>query len=114
MCRRRFLAWLPSQTGARRVDDGGAWSSANNLYAGANPFATAIPQQGATGIANFLLDPRGVAADAGYDYLTSEPSVRLDAANRCRPADGADVDAIAHWDAGAYEASAGLACRRIP
>jgi PKD repeat protein len=113
LCRNN-LAWLPGQSGQRRIDDGGGWSSANNLYAGPNPFAAAVPQQGLSSLASFALDPRGPAADAGYDFVATDAAVRLDAANRCRPADGADADAIAHWDVGAYEASSGTTCRRIP
>jgi hypothetical protein len=111
---RNNLAWLPNQTGARRIDDGGAWSSANNLFAGPNPFVAIPPEQGAGSIASFQLAGSGLAVDGGYDYPAGDPSVRLDAGNRCRPADGPDVDATAHWDAGAFEASAASTCRRLP
>ena len=85
---RNNLAWLPNQTGARRIDDGGAWSSANNLFAGPNPFVAVPPQQGAGSIASFQLAGSGLAVDGGYDYPAGDPTVRLDAGNRCRPADG--------------------------
>ena len=108
------LACLPGQTGRRVVDDRGAWSSSHNVYAGPNPFAAAIPQQGLSRLTSFRLATSGAAADAGYDYGASEPSVRLDAGNRCRPADGGDTDTIAHWDAGAFEANAPTTCRSLP
>lgn len=108
------LAWLPNQTGQRRADDGGAWTSSQNLYAGPNPFVAAVPQQGLTTMTSFSANPSGAAADASYDFGAGEPSLRLDAGNRCRPADGADVDLIAHWDNGAFEANAGTSCRRLP
>jgi hypothetical protein len=73
-----------------------------------------VPQQGLSGLANFQLDARGPAADAGNDVAGIDASVPLDAANRCRPADGGDADSVAHWDAGAFEARATLSCRRIP
>lgn len=107
------LAWLPNQTGSRQITDGGSWTSSHNLYAGTNPFAAAIPQQGSTVLTSFRARPSGPAADASYDYR-DEPMLRLDAANRCRPADGADADAIAHWDNGAFEANATNVCRRLP
>lgn len=110
---RNNLAWLPNQTGARRIDDGG-WSSANNLFAGPNPFVAVPPQQGAGSITSFQLAGSGVAVDGGYDYGAADPTVRLDAGNRCRPADGPDVDATAHWDVGAFEVSAASSCRRLP
>lgn len=110
---RNNLAWLPNQTGTRRIDDGG-WASANNLFAGPNPFVAVPPEQGAGSIASFQLAGSGVALDGGYDYPAGDPTVRLDASNRCRPADGPDADAAAHWDAGAFEASAASACRRLP
>jgi hypothetical protein len=113
LCRNN-LAWLPGQSGQRRIDDGGAWSSARNLYAGPNPFAGAVPQQGLSGLASFQLDARGAATDAGRDFAGSEATLPLDAGNRRRPADGADNDAIAHWDVGAFEANAGTSCRRLP
>ena len=112
---RNNLAWLPGQTGARRIDDGGAWSSANNLYAGANPFAAVVPQQGAS-------TARELPARSARRRRRRRLRLRRRRAHASRstpptavdPPDGADVDAIAHWDAGAYEASAGTGCRRIP
>jgi PKD repeat protein len=108
------LAWLPNQTGQRLITDGGAWTSSQNLYAGTNPFVAAVPQQGQSTITSFRTSSSGPAADASYDFGTGEPSLRLDAGNRCRPADGGDADAIAHWDNGAFEANAGTTCRRFP
>jgi hypothetical protein len=110
---RNNLAWLPNQTGARRIDDGG-WSAANNLFAGPNPFVAMPPPQGAGSIASFQLAGSGLAVDGGYFYPAADPMVRLDANNRCRPADGPDADATAHWDVGAFEAGAASACRRLP
>lgn len=111
---RNNLAWLPYQTGARRIDDGGSWSSGGNLFAGPNPFATLPPPQGQGSIARFRLAGSGAAADGGYDYPPGDPIVGLDADGRCRPVDGPDADATPHWDAGAFEVGATTVCRRLP
>ena len=108
------LAWLPNQTGKRTVDDGGAWTSSQNLYSGPNPFASAVPQQQLSTLSSFRISASGPAADASYDFGAADPSLPIDAAGRCRPADGADADTVAHWDNGAFEASAGTTCRQIP
>jgi hypothetical protein len=108
------LVYLPRNTGAKRIDDGGAWNSRNNLYAASNPFAAAVPDQGLTIADDFRISAGGVATDRGADLHALGAEVGLDFAERCRPGDGADADAVEQWDVGAFEAGAGTACLVTP
>jgi hypothetical protein len=108
------LVYLPRHTGAKHVDDGGAWSSRNNLFAASNPFVAAIPDQGLTVADDFQIAAGGAAADTGLDLHASATEVGLDYAERCRPGDGADADKLAQWDVGAFEVAAGTSCLVTP
>lgn len=108
------LVYLPRNTGSKRIDDGGAWNSRNNLFAASNPFEAAIPDQGLTIADDFRISASGVATDRGADLHALGAEVGVDYAGRCRPGDGADADTVKQWDVGAFEVGAGTGCLVTP
>jgi PKD repeat protein len=102
------LAYLPNHSASEVVDDGGNWNSSHDLFASSDPFAAPVPGQEATQATDFQADPGAASVvDAGFDFGTSAPTVRLDHGIRCRPAS-------AEWDIGAWEAGADTACLLLP
>jgi cysteine-rich repeat protein len=88
------LAYVPANSGTDVIADGAGWSANRaNQFANATPFASTVPQQGATTPASFEPAATGPAKDSGDDFVasTSVANVR-DFAKRCRPI-ARDLDA---------------------